>query len=47
MQKNCKEILFFGELCAECGLCIKKCAQGVYNKEKNPTPIVTQNLKTL
>jgi NAD-dependent dihydropyrimidine dehydrogenase PreA subunit len=39
MSKNWYPVIDYLE-CAECGLCIKKCAQGVYNKEKNPTPVV-------
>lgn len=27
-------------LCKECGTCIKKCAHGVYDKKKAPTPVV-------
>ncbi|MBC8016653.1 MAG: 4Fe-4S ferredoxin [Sporomusaceae bacterium] len=26
--------------CAECGICIAKCSQGVYDVEKTPIPIV-------
>ena len=27
-------------VCAECGACIDKCAHGVYDNEKAPSPIV-------
>ena len=26
--------------CADCGACIAKCAQGVYDKSKSPVPVV-------
>ena len=28
------------EKCVKCGLCIKKCKHGVYDKSKAPTPVV-------
>lgn len=29
-------------LCTECGACTEKCAHGVYNIEKAPTPVVVR-----
>ena len=28
------------ELCTECGICVKKCKHGVYDKAKAPRPVV-------
>lgn len=29
-------------ICKECGSCIKKCSNGVYDEEKSPIPVVIQ-----
>ena len=29
-------------VCTECGSCIKKCHHGVYDKSKDPTPVVIE-----
>ncbi len=39
MSKNWYPVIDYLE-CAECGVCINKCAHGVYNKEKAPTPLI-------
>ncbi len=34
-------------VCAECGDCIVKCKNGVYNKEKAPSPVIDSPLNCI
>lgn len=46
MAKNWYPIIDYAK-CSECGACVKKCKNGVYIKEKAPTPVVANPEKCI